>query len=137
MSVPRIPILADQSVIVADTLTRTDSSVVIVRAGEATPVFLSQQRGDLDGNLDAGGNPGGGIPIFNTDPPLILLAVKAQLWARASAKTFLYVEVMEINLEVYQAVRGASHQAQVQRRYVTHNGPLPDYEEAWIGGRRR
>jgi hypothetical protein len=134
---PRIPILSDQSCVVADTLTRTDSSIVIIRAGEATPIFISQQRGDLDGNIDQAGNPGGGIPIFNTDPPLILLACKAQIWARASAKTFLYVEVLEVNLEVYTAMRGATHQPGVQPKPIRHTGQLPTYQDSFLGGRHR
>lgn len=131
---PRIPILSDQSVVVADTLTRQGSAaLVVIRAGDATPVFWSQTRGDLDGNIDAGGNPGGGIPIFQTDPPLVLIAPKSQIWARSATKTFLYVEVLELDLQTYL---GKTSTPAVQPRPVRPVGPIPTYQEGWKGGFR-
>jgi len=132
---PKIPILNDQSVIVADTLTREGSTLIILKAADATPVFISQQRGDLDGNLDSGLNPQGGIPITSADPPLILTAVRAQLWARAAIKTSLYVEVLELSLSVYQNQKVQT--PRVQPRYVRPVGVVPTYDENYVQGRPR
>lgn len=133
---PRIIILPDQSNTIADTLSAKSSYTLIMRAFDATPVFWSQSRGDLDGNIDQGGNPTGGMPMFQTDPPVVLIGVRALIWGRAGTKTFVYVELIETNLGVYVAQRDAKAPPP-QGRYVRPQGPLPNYDEALIGGRPR
>ena len=140
---PRILILPDQSVLVADTIARLDSAMVVMKAYDQTPVFWSASRNDLDGNTPANLTPNSGLPIFQTDPPLVLLGVRAQIWARAANSTFLYVEVMELAIETYLTRKGQTDTpgspAQFQGFYRKPTGPLPPFTgyDRGNGGRYR
>jgi hypothetical protein len=119
---PKIAILNDQSVIVCDTKNRDGMAIVVLKAVDATPVFWSPDRSQLDGNVDVGGTPGGGIQILNTDAPLVLLGIREILWARAPVKTFLVVEVMECG---FTTTVQQSFLPSGRSRYVPPQGRLP------------
>jgi hypothetical protein len=105
--------------VVFDTLNRTDPAVIILQAQEATPVFFSQDRADLDGNVDAGGNPRGGFFLTNASQPLSLVGAKCVLWGRAGADTEVEVQVLEQRIEVSAVPRSSAHQP------VTKPKPVP------------
>lgn len=100
---------------VCDTLTRTDPAIVVLQATEATPVFLDQDRANLDGNVDASG-PRGGWFLTNTIPPVVMPGAKFKLWARAGADTEIEVQVIEQRFEVNAIARIASHQPNAPSR---------------------
>lgn len=84
----------DQAYNIVDTTQRVDPVQIILRATDATPIFWSQERADLEGNIDAGGNPQAGMLLLNTDPPLVLTGFRGIVWARASAATRIECQVI-------------------------------------------
>lgn len=123
----RVKIYRGQSTVICDTLSRKDPAIVILQAIEATPVFMDQDRANLDGNLDAGGNPQGGWFLTNASPVAILLGPKFVLWGRAGADTFVEVQVIEQRLEVNSVARSSTHQP--AKPPPVHTGRLPSGDQ--------
>lgn len=101
----RVKLYPTQSVQILDTLSRIDPCLVVLRAIEATQVFIDQERANLDGALDPGGSPTGGLSLTNLDPPMILIGPKMILWGRAAAETFIEVQVIPMRIEVTTVAR--------------------------------
>lgn len=106
----RVKIYASQSSVIFDTLSRKDPAVITIKAIEPTPVFISQDRAELDGNLDPGGNPRGGTPITNADQVMVLPGAKCILWGRAGMDTEIDVQIYEQRIEVSAVPRDSKHQ---------------------------
>ena len=124
----------DQAYLIVDTTKRTDSVMVVLRATDATPIFWSQERADLESNIDAGGNPQAGMLLLNTDPPLVLTGAKIVVWARGTAKTKIECQVIvqQLSVTTLQGPSGNSPGAAPPRRApVSPNVPLPGFEVSW------
>lgn len=123
----------DQAYLVVDTTQRADSVMVILKAVDATPIFWSQERADLDSNIDSGGNPQAGMLLSNNDPPLVLIGARIVVWARATAQTKIECQVISQNIGVSAQPSnksqspGASPAVQAKRV----NAPLPGFSDSW------
>jgi hypothetical protein len=132
----RVPVSFDQAYLVVDTTSRQDSVMVILRAVDATPIFWSQERSDLESNLDAGGNPASGMLLLQTDPPLVLTGAKMIVWARSAAAP-TKIECQVISQKISITAQGAQPlrfpgTTPPRRTAPTGSGVnLPDFETSW------
>lgn len=124
----------DQAYLVVDTTSRKDSVQVILRATDATPIFWSQERADLESNIDAGGNPQAGMVLLNTDPPLVLNGARLVVWARSTAPTKIECQVVVQRLGI-QAQPGntapSPGAAPPARPKPVIGVRLPSFENSW------
>jgi hypothetical protein len=131
----RIPVLSSQSTKVV--FNGGVPLTVKMRALESTPVFWSQDRASLDGNVDASGVPGGGIPMTNLDPTETLTRFLGEIWVRSPVDTKMTIETYtEVAVPVAIAPPSEARKS-VGRSYPVHTGPLPGYDDNLLGGRPR
>lgn len=125
----------DQAYLIVDTTQRTDSVMVILRATDATSIFWSQERADLESNIDAGGNPQAGMLLLNTDPPLVLIGARIVVWARATSQTKIECQVVSqkvgVAAQANDKVRSPGASPAVRPRQVSSSVSLPDFSAGW------
>lgn len=123
----------DQTYNIVDTTQRLDPVQVILRATDSTPIYWSQERADLEGNLDNAGVPRAGMLLLNTDPPLVLTGFRGVVWARSVAPTTLECQVIAQRVGIAQQPPGSSRfpGAAPPVRPPTGNVKLPGFEISW------
>lgn len=124
----------DQAYNIVDTTQRKDPVMVILRATDATPIFWSQDRADLESNIDAGGNPQAGMLLLNTDPPLVLVGAKIIVWARASAATKIECQVISQRIGIVAApgdVTTSPGSVPPRKPQPVTGIKLPSFEDSW------
>lgn len=126
----------DQSYLVVDTTQRTDSVMIVLKAVDATPIFWSQERADLEGNIDAGGNPQAGMIMRDTDPPLVLIGSRMVVWARSVGQaTKIECQVVSQKIAVSGLTQGVNSPGasppRTRPRPLQGDIKLPGLEISW------
>lgn len=124
----------DQAYNIVDTTQRKDPVMVILRATDATPIYWSQDRADLESNIDAGGNPQAGMLLLNTDPPLVLVGAKIIVWARSTSATKIECQIVSQRIGIISSpedVTTSPGSAAPKKPAPVTGVHLPGFENSW------